>query len=60
MKASELIENLAHIISFHGDIDVCIEDYDGGNINLDIVYAERSDEKNVVLLNSYHNPNEDE
>jgi len=59
MKASKMIESLAHVISTYGDIEVCVEDAAGKNVNIDIADGERYDDDLVVLLNAYYNPNED-
>lgn len=58
MKASKMIESLAHVISTYGDIEVCVEDAAGKNVNIDIADGDDADDL-VVLLNAYHNPNED-
>jgi len=53
MKASKMIESLAHVISTYGDIEVCVEDECGENVNIDIT------DDHIAILNAYHNPNED-
>lgn len=58
MKASKLIEHLAHIISTYGNIEVAVEDDRAVNINIDTYIGDKK--HYVAVLNAYYNPNEEE